>query len=80
MKHNKYWFKPKRYGYGAYPISWEGWLLIAVFVILMILNGVFILSYNEILFLMAFVFITFLLVYISAKKTKGKWEWRWAGK
>ena len=22
-----YWFKPKRYGYGATPITWEGWVV-----------------------------------------------------
>jgi hypothetical protein len=21
----RYWFKPKRYGYGATPATWEGW-------------------------------------------------------
>ena len=21
----RYWFKPKRYGYGATPVTWEGW-------------------------------------------------------
>ena len=25
------WFKPKRYGYGPTPISWQGWLLTAVY-------------------------------------------------
>ncbi len=24
---NRYWFKPKTYGYGVTPVSWEGWLL-----------------------------------------------------
>jgi hypothetical protein len=23
---NRYWFKPKTYGYGVTPVSWEGWL------------------------------------------------------
>ena len=23
---SRYWFKPKRYGYGATPITWEGWV------------------------------------------------------
>jgi hypothetical protein len=22
-----YWFKPKRYGYGATPVTWQGWAL-----------------------------------------------------
>ena len=32
----RYWFKPKRYGYGATPVTWEGWaftgLVVAVIV------------------------------------------------
>ncbi|MEI9964284.1 MAG: hypothetical protein WDM92_05875 [Caulobacteraceae bacterium] len=24
---NRYWFKPKTYGYGATPSTWEGWLV-----------------------------------------------------
>ncbi len=24
---NKPWFKPKKYGYGFRPITWQGWLL-----------------------------------------------------
>ena len=23
----RYWFKPKRYGYGAAPATWEGWVV-----------------------------------------------------
>ena len=23
----KYWFKPKRYGYGATPVTWQGWMV-----------------------------------------------------
>lgn len=26
MKFNKYWFKPKRFGYGATPTTWEGFV------------------------------------------------------
>ena len=28
---SKVWFKPKRFGYGATPASWEGWLATALF-------------------------------------------------
>jgi hypothetical protein len=24
---SRYWFKPKRFGYGATPTTWEGWAL-----------------------------------------------------
>jgi hypothetical protein len=29
----KIWFKAKRYGYGWYPGSWEGWLVLLVYII-----------------------------------------------
>ena len=28
---NPYWFKPRRYGFGASPCTWEGWLSTLVF-------------------------------------------------
>ena len=32
----KYWFPAKRYGYGwGIPSSWQGWLVLAVFVALL---------------------------------------------
>ena len=32
MKLNKYWFKPKSYGYGYYPITWEGWITVLLII------------------------------------------------
>jgi hypothetical protein len=26
-KTERYWFRPKSFGYGATPVTWEGWLL-----------------------------------------------------
>ena len=23
----RFWFRPRRYGYGATPVTWEGWAL-----------------------------------------------------
>lgn len=28
----KYWFKRRRYGYGWIPVTWQGWLSLAVFI------------------------------------------------
>ena len=25
------WFKAKKYGWGWYPVSWQGWIIVAVF-------------------------------------------------
>jgi hypothetical protein len=34
----KIWFRRKRYGWGWYPSSWEGWLILAAFVVLIVWN------------------------------------------
>lgn len=34
----KYWFVAKSYGWGWTPSSWQGWLVLAVFVVLIVLN------------------------------------------
>ena len=75
MKLNKYWFKPKRFGYGAYPISWEGWSIIFVFVIyLIIISKIFLEELVNVYFAFLFIGIV-ILIYISKIKTKGKWKW-----
>ncbi|QII03990.1 hypothetical protein BH93_00165 [Rhodococcoides fascians A25f] len=33
------WFGPKRYGWGISPHTWEGWLLLAIFVIVVVTLG-----------------------------------------
>ena len=33
------WFGPKRYGWGISPHTWEGWLLLFVFVIVVVTLG-----------------------------------------
>ena len=33
---NKLWFKAKRYGWGWYPVSWEGWIIILIYTFIMV--------------------------------------------
>lgn len=35
---SKVWFKRKKYGYGWYPATWQGWFVIFEYVIFVILN------------------------------------------
>ncbi|MDP6561921.1 MAG: hypothetical protein QF793_03275 [Candidatus Peribacteraceae bacterium] len=35
----KYWFKPKRYGYGFYPVSWEGWVATLALLVVVLLSA-----------------------------------------
>lgn len=32
LSQNKLWFRAKNYGWGWYPVTWEGWLVIILFV------------------------------------------------
>ncbi|MCD4811722.1 hypothetical protein K8R14_03920 [bacterium] len=38
MKLNKYWFIPKSYGYGYYPITWEGWICVLIIIAVLALS------------------------------------------
>lgn len=33
LSSNKLWFKAKNYGWGWYPVTWEGWLVTILFVV-----------------------------------------------
>jgi hypothetical protein len=80
MKHNKYWFTPKTYGYGAQPSSWEGWTSILVFAIVF-LGILKFSSVNEFRFYGIFnILAVVIFVYFCNKKTNGTWKWRWGNK
>lgn len=34
----KIWFRAKTYGWGWYPVTWQGWLIIAGFILIDVLN------------------------------------------
>jgi hypothetical protein len=38
MKNKKLWFRAKMFGWGWYPVSWEGWVVIALYVIAIFKN------------------------------------------
>lgn len=35
----QFWFKAKEYGWGWYPATWQGWLVLFGFVVLVSLNA-----------------------------------------
>jgi hypothetical protein len=70
------WFVPKRYGYGATPITWQGWALTIGFVAIAILLSVkFARRPFELFAVLAPVLIVFTM--ICARTTRGGWRWRW---
>jgi hypothetical protein len=78
----EYWFKPKRYGYGATPTTWQGWAVILGTVAAMVAVSLFLRltepHYWALAVLIAFdvLALAFLLI-ICRRKTEGGLRWRW---
>lgn len=89
----KLWFKAKRYGWGWYPITWQGWLITVFYAVLLALEVGRVSNYaiehsveplSRLIFPMLFhgLWILFLigsLMYICLK-TGEKPEWNWGEK
>jgi len=78
----RYWFRPKRYGYGATPISWEGWAVTLATVLAMVVVSFALRletkSYLALAALIAFDVAALVLLFIvSCCKTEDEWRWRW---
>lgn len=75
------WFKRKLFGWGWTPVTWQGWLVIAVYVGLMVLLG-YTLDENSpprevaFTFVLPAVILTTLLIRICYRKgEKPRWQW-----
>ena len=77
-----YWFKPKRYGYGATPTTWQGWALTLGTVAVMVAVSFYLrltsTSYWALAGLISFDVIALgFLAVVSSLKTDGGFRWRW---
>jgi hypothetical protein len=69
------WFAAKRFGIGSgWPIAWQGWVALAVFVAAMAANLIYV-GWPLKFVLEGVIVIAFCVV--NAAKTKGGWRWRW---
>ena len=78
----QYWFKPKRYGWGATPVTWQGWALTLGIVLAMVAISVMLRltekTYWGLAAIVAFdVAALGMLAIVSHRKTDGEWRWRW---
>jgi hypothetical protein len=80
----KYWFKRRRYGYGWTPVTWQGWLTVVVFLVVLLVAAIVLVgdaprnsfSTEGAIFLAIVVALTALVMVISlAKGPKPKWRW-----
>jgi hypothetical protein len=77
-----YWFKPKRYGYGAMPVTWQGWAVTLGTVAAMVAVSLYLRlteqPYWALALLIAFDALALgVLMIVSRRKTDGEWRWRW---
>ncbi len=87
---NRFWFKPKRYGYGATPVTWEGWLVM-VLALAIILGTTWALlpeiaalnagriTAGAVAWLVVLFATVMALTIITRRKTDGEWRWRSGG-
>ena len=77
---NQYWFKPKRYGLGASPSSWEGWAATGIYVLAIVGLS---LAFTHpgapppVAFIAITAALTIVFVGLCWAKTEGGWRWRW---
>ncbi len=78
-----YWFRPKRYGYGATPSTWQGWAFIAAVVIVMVMASWLLNVFGHgnpwSWLAVAAIDVAALVVLwiVCRRKTDGEWRWRW---
>ncbi|MCM8558175.1 hypothetical protein [Sphingomicrobium sediminis] len=72
------WFYAKRYGYGTgLPRTWQGWLVTALFIALILIGAAFIAPLSQLAFIAYVIPLTLAFLVIAAKTTSGGWKWRW---
>ena len=74
---NKFWFKPHIYGIGATPKTWEGWALIAAYVMAVTGLALWIQDESLVTLILSMTTLTAALVFIAWRRTEGGWRWRW---
>jgi hypothetical protein len=79
------WFKAKRYGWGWYPCTWQGWGIVAMYIFAIAWNAPYINNHEHSVsdFLMQFfpqVYILTVFLIIICYTTGEKPGWRWGSK
>lgn len=70
-----YWFAQKRYGWGAVPVTWQGWAL--VLATLLAAGAVARLAQRNPLYQFLFAPLFTGALWLCWIKTDGGWQWRW---
>ncbi|MCX6746614.1 MAG: hypothetical protein NTU63_00580 [Candidatus Pacearchaeota archaeon] len=77
MKNKKLWFRAKRYGWGWYPVTWQGWLVTSILIIFITYIAIVFLTKGKLIeYFVSLIVAMAILMYICYK-TGEKPRWRW---
>lgn len=74
-----YWFRPKLFGWGAVPVTWQGWAATLGLIVLS-LPIAYLAEARGTALLVLLVPLIVGFVWLSRVKTDGEWRWRWGPK
>jgi len=83
MRNKKLWFKAKRYGWGWTPTTWQGWLSMLVYIVVLYKFALVAKTdpSGASLTIMEIKFVFLTLILLALCYTKGEHpHWRWGGK
>lgn len=79
----EFWFKPKRFGYGAgLPTAWQGWAVLVAYIAAVCLAAALPVLFEDrplgvLIALTVVVLLTVPLLLVCERRTEGGWRWRW---
>ena len=73
-----YWFAPKLFGFGATPVTWQGWALTFASIAGILLDTRYVPGVAP--RLVIGLALTAAFVTIAWRKTDGGWHWRWGSR
>jgi hypothetical protein len=73
------WFKPRRYGYGGTPTTWQGWVVVLGYAFLVVSlfaaeeRG----AISQLVMVVLIIAATIPFLLFVRARTDGEWKWRW---
>ena len=74
-----YWFRPKLFGWGAVPVTWQGWAA-TLGLIVLALPIARLAALSGPLYSALIVPLILGYIYLCWAKTDGAWRWRWGAR
>jgi hypothetical protein len=82
---HQFWFKPKTFGYGAVPTTWEGWAVVAVYVAVVTACVIAMIVRKDsfathVSSIATIIVATVVMIAVGVQKTDGAWGWNAGGR